>query len=74
MYNLKTLKDLQYEFFVHNNKVYSHTLARKNNKAIRDFILHLRLESIEWYKVLNPKINVQEFIKHTFNINEEDLK
>jgi len=61
---LKTLKDLK---------------KWKAKHGVRDgqpyvFYTQLRKEAIKWVKSETETIDIEEWIKHFFNITEEDLK
>jgi hypothetical protein len=70
MSELKTLKDIN--FLVPGN----FTERKLGNKYIKD---ELKQEAINWLKSYSPFLNdcngaVDEWIKHFFNISDEDLK
>jgi len=74
--NLKTLKDIE-----ENSKIYGSWIDEPTNSLyyrddeVEDIFNSIKVEAINWYKELKEcENNTSEWIKHFFNIDEENLK
>jgi len=75
MTKLKTLKDFQKE----SNDIFGSLAEYKRHKIGDTIFLNLKQEAIKWCKSDNPYLNdcdgaVEIWIKHFFDIKEEELK
>ena len=85
MTELKTLKDIEKlydlggEILIREGDEFDRSKivskAKENRKA---FLKQLKAEAVKWVKEFTPEdeghLNVINFIKHFFNLTEEDLK